>query len=80
MLIHSNPHMFSVQVKMTKFRIDTKTVRNKLKPKKEPYWDKVVKSGFIGYRRSSNGGSWVARFRLSSDIQKYESIGGLEDV
>ena len=40
---------------------NTPTKRAKLQPKAEPYWFKVSKGRFIGYRRGKNRGAWVAR-------------------
>lgn len=38
--------------------------RDKLKPQREPYWQKLAKGQYLGYRPSSigKGGTWIARF------------------
>ncbi|MBS0431219.1 MAG: integrase, partial [Proteobacteria bacterium] len=46
--------------------MDLSTVRNRdrLKAQREPYWHKLDKGQFIGYRPSKVGGpgSWIARW------------------
>lgn len=46
--------------------MDLGTVRDreKLKPQREPYWQKLAKGQYLGYRPSTvgKGGSWIARF------------------
>jgi len=75
---------FSVQgfpVKHVRNRIDTKTAREKLSPRREPYWYKLQQGCYIGYRASTKpGGSWVARWRDTEGNQHYESLGPLSHV
>jgi len=46
-------------------RIDTVASRDKLKPRRGPYWQRVSKGCYIGYRKMTTGGngSWLARAR-----------------
>ena len=46
-------------------RIDTVASREKLKPRREPYWQRVRKGCFVGYRKMTTGthGVWLARAR-----------------
>ncbi len=46
-------------------RIDTVASREKLKPRREPYWQRVRRGCFIGYRKmtASGHGFWLARAR-----------------
>lgn len=46
-------------------RIDTVASREKLKPRRGPYWHRVTKGCYIGYRKmtTSGHGSWLARAR-----------------
>jgi integrase len=46
-------------------RIDTVASREKLKPRREPYWQRVRKGCFVGYRKmtASGHGAWLARAR-----------------
>ena len=60
-------------------RIDTVGGRNKLKPRREPYWQKLQAGSYLGYRRTQSGGSWVVRARVG-DKQRYEAIGPLPET
>ncbi|MEZ5586251.1 MAG: tyrosine-type recombinase/integrase [Sedimenticolaceae bacterium] len=47
--------------------------RAKLKVRGEPYWHKITKGRFLGYRRRKSDGTWIARYgklqqRLDSDL------------
>jgi hypothetical protein len=46
-------------------RIDTVASREKLKPRRESYWQRVRKGCFVGYRKmtASGHGTWMARAR-----------------
>lgn len=61
-------------------RIDTKTSREKLKPRREPYWHKLQKGGYLGYRCTNNIGTWLARWRNPDGSQQYESFGNLTGI
>lgn len=54
--------------------IDTKAKREKLAPRREPYWAKVQAGGYLGYRRTESGGTWIARFRDDTGKQRYQSL------
>jgi integrase len=56
--------------------------RSKLKPRREPYWQRVKKGVFVGYRKMSaeTPGTWVARVRLPNGKQAYKPLGPLEQV
>ena len=62
------------------FRIDSKTGRDRLKPRREPYWHKLQRGGYVGYRRADEGGTWVARWRIQYGKQQYESLGPLGEI
>jgi hypothetical protein len=53
-------------------RIDTVASREKLKPRREPYWQRVRKGCFVGYRKmtASGHGAWLARARDEADGSK----------
>lgn len=59
------------------------SVRQGLKPKREPYWHRLRAGCFIGYRPSKSGdkGTWIAR-AYDQDTQKYklESLGDYGDL
>lgn len=60
-------------------RIDTVTARNRLKPRREPYWTKLSGGRHLGYRRmTASGGTWVARYWDPSQYKKHNrSLGAL---
>jgi integrase len=56
--------------------IDKAGVRNKLEPRREPYWGAPVERGlFVGFRRLDMGGNWIARYRNDDGKQVYQSLG-----
>ncbi|WP_399678214.1 tyrosine-type recombinase/integrase [Xenophilus sp.] len=59
-------------------KIDTVTARNRLKPRREPYWHRVSKGNYLGFRKmtSGSGGSWIARsFDEGTRKQVYHALG-----
>lgn len=54
--------------------IHTKTKRDALPVRTNPYWEKISKGRFIGYRKGIKGGSYVARFWMD-DTNKRKTIG-----
>lgn len=61
---------------MAREQIDKATVRNKLAPRREPYWGAPVERGlYVGFRKAELNGSWVARFRNEDGKQVYQSLG-----
>jgi integrase len=53
--------------------IDSPTKRNKLTPRREPYWQKITAGQYLGFRRTNTGGAWVARVRVDSQ-QRYQAL------
>jgi integrase len=52
-----------------------KTERNKLSPRREPYWSRVEVGLYVGYRVLNDGtGTWVAR-RQEGEKKTYEALG-----
>lgn len=60
-------------------RIDSRTARRSLAAQREPYWVKIAKGRFLGYRRAATGGSWLARYRDSAHRQHHCAIGNADD-
>src|SRR5690606_6886781 len=61
---------------MARHDIDKASVRNKLKPRREPYWGPPVERGlYVGFRKLEHGGTWIARFRNDEGRQVYQSLG-----
>ena len=59
---------------MKKGPLSSPTQRAKLEARREPHWERVEARGFVGYRRSEKGGTWVARWRTEDGKQKYHAL------
>lgn len=60
--------------------IQSKTDRATLKPRREPYWARLSKGTYIGFRRLDTGdGTWIARWRDDDGKQHYRALGHFED-
>lgn len=64
---------------MATHKIDTKTARNKLAPRNEPYFVKMGKGLALGYRRTKTGGSWVARRTKTGGVKIYQALTDADD-
>jgi len=61
---------------MARHDIDKATVRNRLAPRREPYWGAPVERGlFVGFRRLAQGGNWIARYHRDDRSHVYHSLG-----
>lgn len=59
--------------------IDSKNKREKLSPRREPYWEPLKKGSAIGFRKLEQGdGTWVARWRDDDGKQKYRALGNFD--
>lgn len=59
--------------------IDSKTKRDRLTPRREPYWARLKIGWYVGYRKLDEGaGTWVARWRDEQGKQKYHALGDLD--
>jgi site-specific recombinase XerD len=78
-MIASRRHFFDRKEVDVGNKIDTVTARNKLKPRREPYWHKVSKGFFVGYRKMSEGsdGVWLFRQYSSDSRDPQRSLGPL---
>lgn len=60
-------------------KVDSKTGRAKLEPRREPYWSRIEEGFFLGYRKLEQGeGTWIARLRDGAK-QKYQALGTFAD-
>lgn len=60
--------------------INTKTSRDRLAVRREPYWARVRTGLYVGYRRLNEGeGTWIARQRTDSGQQKYFALGSFTE-
>lgn len=61
---------------MAQHQLEKSTARARLEPRREPYWGAPIERGlFVGFRRLSHGGNWIARFRTHEGKQAYRSLG-----
>ncbi len=61
-------------------KIDTKTAREGLKARREPYWHKLATGLHLGYRRPAAGdGTWIAR-RTEGTKKAYQALGQFFDA
>ena len=54
--------------------ITTASGRARLKPRGDPYFEKITKGQHVGFRKLEDGGSWLARFTIGT-TKKYYQIG-----
>jgi integrase len=64
------------------FKIDTVSARDKLPRKREPYWHKLQKGCFIGFRKMGvkSEGTWVARHQDLTRKTVYKPLGALDEA
>lgn len=56
--------------------ITTKTARDKLAPRREPYFARVQSGLYVGFRKLAEGeGTWIARRRAETGKQEYRALG-----
>lgn len=61
--------------------LKSKSARDALKPRREPYWHRVEAGLFVGYRRPETGtGTWIARRRSDEGTQQYKALGTLDNL
>ena len=61
-------------------RLDTRSARLKLAPRREPYWRSISQGLAVGYRRGKKGGTWVARHYTPDTGRRYNALGTTDDV
>lgn len=62
-------------------KIDTVTARDKLPAKREPYWHRISKGCYLGFRKMSadTAGTWQARYRMESGAQVLHALGPMDE-
>lgn len=69
---------------MTTTRIDTVAARERLKQRREPYWQRIRKGCFVGFRKTAvKGGAWLARAREEGPTdpkQQFHSLGDFGEL
>lgn len=59
--------------------LETRTARQRLKMRHEPYWRSISQGQHVGYRKGARGGSWIARMYLDGGYLK-SVLGRADDV
>jgi integrase len=59
--------------------LDTRTARGRLKVRPKPYYRSLDPGLHLGYRRSANGGSWLARIYLGQQAYRLERVATADD-
>jgi site-specific recombinase XerD len=66
---------------MTTNRIDTVSARERLKLRREPYWQRISKGNFLGFRRmTADGGTWIARVDQDTGRSDFRPLGDFSDL
>lgn len=60
-------------------KTDSRTAREKLPKRREPYWAKISNGCFLGYRRIAVSGTWIARYRDHTGKQNYRALATADD-
>lgn len=56
--------------------INSKTARDKLPPRREPYFSRIQSGLYVGFRKLVQGdGTWIARRRNEHGKQEYQALG-----
>jgi integrase len=55
------------------FDITRKKARERLKPRREPYWLRLAQGAYVGFRRGPD--TWLARFRGRDGKQQWKPLG-----
>jgi integrase len=61
-------------------KIDTVTARGKLKARRDPYWQRISRGLFVGFRKMTSDatGTWIVRYRADSGTQLRQTLGSLD--
>ncbi len=62
--------------------INTVAARAKLKPRREPYWDRISKGFYLGFRKMTpdSSGTWIARRMGDEGKETYKSLGDFSEL
>jgi integrase len=61
-------------------KIDTRSAREKLSARREPYWTVLSAGCALGYRKGAKGGTWIAKFRDGDGKCYLEALGAADDA
>jgi len=62
-------------------KLDTRSARTKLMPRREPYWCALAPGRALGYRRiGKQGGRWIAKLRVAGAGRWTQALGPADDA
>jgi integrase len=63
-------------------KLDTRTARLRLAPRREPYWRNIQEGRAVGYRRlpAGKGGVWIARHYEKAEGRRYSALATADDM
>jgi len=62
-------------------KLDTRSARTKLTPRREPYWCSIAPGRHLGYRRlGPQGGMWIAKLYVAGAGRWTHALGPADDV
>ncbi len=61
-------------------KLDARSARLKLAPRREPYWRSISQGLAVGYRHGRKGGTWIARHYTPETRRRFKSLGTADDV
>lgn len=63
-------------------KIDTVSARGRLEARRDPYWQRLSKGLYVGFRKMHDGasGTWLVRYRDGNGTQAHNTLGPLEDL
>lgn len=64
-------------IKVRNIRTDTKTGRDALPIRRDPYWTKLSSGRYLGFRKMAVGGTWIARYTTETYDQQFRKVGEL---
>ncbi len=59
--------------------LDSREKRRKLVARREPYWHKLERHQYLGYRRLNDGGTWIAKGNDASGKRVLQALGVADD-
>ncbi len=59
-------------------KVNSRSARLRLPPRREPYWASIARGCALGYRRGP--GTWIAKYRGDNGERHYDALGPADDV
>src|SRR5260221_2163476 len=61
-------------------KLDTREIRRKLKVSRAPYFRAIERGKSLGYRKSTDGASWIARVYVGAGRYAEQRLGAADDT